>query len=71
MAFLFISGGLTLLLLPLGTAVLILVACVLLRLFLRHKIQQHVGGFTGDTLGAAQQLQELTIYLMLLIGGAA
>lgn len=71
MAFLFISGGLTLLLLPLGTAALILVACVLLRLFLRHKMHKHVGGFTGDTLGAAQQLQELTIYLMLLIGGAA
>lgn len=71
MAFLFITGGLTLLWLPPGTAILVLVACVLLRFFLRHKMEEHVGGFTGDTLGAAQQLQELTIYLMLLIGGAA
>ena len=71
MAFLFITGGLALLLLPLGTAVLILVTCILLRHFLKSKMQKHVEGFTGDTLGAAQQIQELTIYLMLLIGGVS
>ncbi|OFC72063.1 adenosylcobinamide-GDP ribazoletransferase [Alteromonas confluentis] len=71
MAFLFITGGLALLLLPLGTAVLILVTCILLRHFLKYKMLKHVQGFTGDTLGAAQQIQELTIYLMLLIGGVS
>jgi adenosylcobinamide-GDP ribazoletransferase len=31
-------------------------------------IKRQIGGFTGDTLGAAQQFFELLIYLVLLYG---
>jgi len=34
--------------------------------FLAHKFQRHIGGYTGDCLGALQQLSEVAIYLGLL-----
>jgi len=46
---------------------LVLLALVVIaRLFLL----KHIQGFTGDTLGATQQVAELSIYLVLLILGA-
>lgn len=51
----------------------ICVALVLLgwRAWFGRKMKQRLGGYTGDTLGAAQQIAELTIYLALaaLAGG--
>jgi adenosylcobinamide-GDP ribazoletransferase len=32
----------------------------------RQKVFKHLGGYTGDTLGAVQQLTELTLYLVVL-----
>lgn len=34
-------------------------------LFFRY-LKKHIGGYTGDTLGASQQLTEITIYLVML-----
>ncbi|QIL84585.1 adenosylcobinamide-GDP ribazoletransferase [Vibrio sp. HDW18] len=36
------------------------------RLLFRHWLLKRLGGFTGDCLGAAQQLMEISIYLILL-----
>jgi adenosylcobinamide-GDP ribazoletransferase len=51
----------------------ICVALVLLawRAWFGQKMKQRLGGYTGDTLGAAQQIAELAIYLTLaaLAGG--
>ncbi|WP_028292475.1 adenosylcobinamide-GDP ribazoletransferase [Oceanobacter kriegii] len=47
-------------------AVFVLLACAVARGLLRHWMNKHIQGFTGDALGAAQQFQELLIYLVLL-----
>ena len=39
------------------------VACWCFAAYCRHKI----GGYTGDTLGASQQISEITIYILLLV----
>ncbi|GAA5140980.1 adenosylcobinamide-GDP ribazoletransferase [Thalassotalea piscium] len=39
---------------------------VLFRFFFRHWLIKRIGGFTGDCLGAGQQMSELLIYLTLL-----
>jgi len=39
----------------------------LLRLYLKHKLKKWIGGYTGDCLGAAQQLYEILIYFITLI----
>lgn len=43
-----------------------LVAALLATLWLTRKIQQRLDGYTGDCLGAVQQLSEVAIYLALL-----
>ena len=43
--------------------VLLIIIAILARLFLRKQI----GGFTGDALGATQQVSEVGIYLVLLV----
>jgi adenosylcobinamide-GDP ribazoletransferase len=45
---------------PLAGAAL---AAALMGVFLRRRLAQRLGGFTGDTLGAAQQLSELAMLL--------
>jgi adenosylcobinamide-GDP ribazoletransferase len=40
-----------------------LLVCLAWRAYLKHRL----GGYTGDCLGAAQQLSEVTIYLALLV----
>lgn len=42
------------------------VGLLLLRFFFGHFIRQRIGGYTGDCLGAVQQLAELLVYLLLL-----
>jgi adenosylcobinamide-GDP ribazoletransferase len=66
LAFMFISGALMLLALTWLQTGLILASCCVLRLFLKQRMKKHIQGFTGDTLGGAQQLQELLIYVLLL-----
>ena len=68
-----VSGAAGMLLLPFTTMILLAVTCAVWRALLKHWMQRHIGGFTGDVLGAAQQLQELMIYLVLVasIGGIA
>lgn len=42
------------------------VAALLMRAYLAWRLQQRLGGYTGDCLGAVQQLSELAFYLGLL-----
>lgn len=67
---LLLLGSLALWWLPLPVMALVLLASVLLRWWLKRWMYKHIGGFTGDSLGAAQQLQELMILMVLLaLGG--
>ena len=55
------------LLLPWQKAVLIIATLILLRYAAKFYFQKQIGGYTGDCLGAAQQISELTIYALLLV----
>lgn len=46
---------------------IIIAALVLIRYAAKWYFQKQIGGYTGDCLGAAQQLSELTIYALLLV----
>jgi len=59
-------GAISLILLPWQAAALVFAAGIGLRWLLKRWMDKHIAGFTGDALGAAQQLQELVVYLMLL-----
>jgi adenosylcobinamide-GDP ribazoletransferase len=48
-------------------ALLIIVALTLLRYTAKFYFQKQIGGYTGDCLGAAQQVSELTTYAALLL----
>lgn len=43
-----------------------LIAALLMRAYLAWRLQKRLGGYTGDCLGAVQQLSELAFYLGLL-----
>ena len=43
-----------------------LIAAVFVALLMARWLRRRLGGFTGDTLGATQQLGEVAIYLALL-----
>ena len=66
-AVLFGTAGMSLLLLSFSQVMLLVLICVALRIYLKRFMHRHIGGFTGDTLGAAQQLQEIAIYTVLLV----
>lgn len=51
-------------------ALIVLVALVIFLALMIKLLKKQIGGFTGDTLGASQQLSELTIYMALLSTGA-
>lgn len=57
------TGFVSLLLLPLYLAVAIVAVLVVFRFLFKRFLIRQIGGFTGDCLGAAQQLSELLIYL--------
>lgn len=61
-----VGGVLPLLLLTLPEALVVLGACGLVFVLARRKFMRRLGGYTGDTLGAAQQMAELSIYLGIL-----
>jgi len=48
-------------------ATLIILAMILVRYAAKWYFQKQIGGYTGDCLGAAQQISELVIYAVLLI----
>lgn len=54
-----------LLLLPLAYAVAVFLSALLIRRLCIIWFKRHLGGYTGDCLGAAQQLIEITGYLVL------
>ena len=66
-AFAYITSGTRLLLFthPLAQAVAALVACVLAASYMAQLLARRLQGFTGDGLGATQQLCELALYLAL------
>ena len=49
------------------TALLIISALVIIRYAAKWYFRKQIGGYTGDCLGAAQQISELGIYLLLLV----
>ncbi|MGF1909553.1 adenosylcobinamide-GDP ribazoletransferase [Vibrio kasasachensis] len=54
------------LLLPAGVAASLLVSALVFRWLFKAWLMKRIGGFTGDCLGAAQQLLELLSYLIML-----
>ncbi len=60
-------GGIALALLPTKIALIIAITQVLLRFYMKSALIKRLGGYTGDTLGGAQQISELIGYLVLLI----
>jgi len=60
------TGSTPLLLLGLPAALLAAGAVALVTLYCVRLFQRRLGGYTGDCLGAAQQLTELTCYLAIL-----
>lgn len=64
--FVVLSGAAACVLLPFLTACLLLLGCLTSRYALRFWMNKHIGGYTGDCLGTAQQLQELFIYSIIL-----
>jgi len=63
---LMVSGALTLLLLPASSALIVVAVLLLGRNLFKRFISAQIGGYTGDCLGAAQQLSELLVYFTLL-----
>lgn len=61
-----VSGALATLALPVDAILSIAITVIVVRYALKRWMRHHIGGFTGDVLGAAQQIQELVIYLVLL-----
>ncbi|CAM3001474.1 adenosylcobinamide-GDP ribazoletransferase [Vibrio mytili] len=65
-AILLFTGGVVALFLGVAQAALITVVLALFRFGFKRWLTQRIGGFTGDCLGAAQQLAELLVYLTLI-----
>ncbi|MGD8109404.1 adenosylcobinamide-GDP ribazoletransferase [Vibrio sp. TRT 17S01] len=61
-----ITGVLVSLLLPLSIAFALLLTGVVFRYLLKVWLLRRIGGFTGDCLGAAQQIMELLCYVVIL-----
>ena len=64
--YLFGIALLALICLPLIHALIISIGCLILRALIKAWLFKHIGGYTGDSLGCAQQFQELLIYALLL-----
>lgn len=60
-------GALGLVYLPWMAILVVLPVALLLRWLLKCWMYKHIRGFTGDSLGAAQQVQELGVYAALLV----
>ncbi|MDC5820037.1 adenosylcobinamide-GDP ribazoletransferase [Vibrio europaeus] len=60
------TGLLPCLMLGLSTTVWLVAVVLTLRMLFKHWLTSRIGGFTGDCLGAAQQIAELFIYLTMI-----
>ncbi|MGS0693532.1 adenosylcobinamide-GDP ribazoletransferase [Shewanella sp. 0m-4] len=65
------TGVLALLLVGVFPALILIVGLFLVRFGFVKLFRKQIGGYTGDTLGAAQQGSELACYLLLLILGVS
>ncbi|PFG56044.1 cobalamin-5'-phosphate synthase [Vibrio sp. ES.051] len=65
-AILLLTGGVVMLLLGTSQAIVMTLVLVVFRCIFKRWLTKRIGGFTGDCLGAAQQLAELLIYLTLI-----
>lgn len=63
---LLVSAALVLALLPLHMALSLVPVLLVFRFLFKRYIIAQIGGYTGDCLGASQQLSEILIYLTLL-----
>lgn len=52
--------------LPLAHAAILLIVLIAVRILAKAYLNKQIGGYTGDTLGAVQQISELIIYGVLL-----
>ncbi|MCB1614791.1 MAG: adenosylcobinamide-GDP ribazoletransferase [Pseudomonadales bacterium] len=52
------------LILPFEVALLLFIILILFRQLMLRQLKQRLGGYTGDCLGAAQQLAECVVYLV-------
>lgn len=59
-------AALPLLLIPISISLTLVIVLIVFQVFFSRWLIAKLGGFTGDCLGAAQQLSELLIYLILL-----
>ncbi|WOH38056.1 adenosylcobinamide-GDP ribazoletransferase [Thalassotalea fonticola] len=59
-------GALPLVLLPSHTIIITIFLLMVFRFAFKYWLNKRIGGYTGDCLGAAQQLTELLIYLVIL-----
>ncbi|WP_394203209.1 adenosylcobinamide-GDP ribazoletransferase [Shewanella waksmanii] len=67
LAVLLITGALVLWLSPINHYLSLFACLFLCRYMLLWGFKRQIGGYTGDTLGAAQQVAELVIYLFILM----
>ncbi|MEZ9593230.1 adenosylcobinamide-GDP ribazoletransferase [Shewanella sp. 10N.261.52.F9] len=65
------SGVLVLLIVGAIPALMLVLGLCMVRFCLVKLFRKQLGGYTGDTLGAAQQVAELACYLLLLILGVS
>jgi adenosylcobinamide-GDP ribazoletransferase len=65
-AILLFTGGLVTLFLGVTQATVIVLILAVFRYGFKRWLTKRIGGFTGDCLGAAQQLSELLVYLTLI-----
>ncbi|GIU05550.1 MULTISPECIES: adenosylcobinamide-GDP ribazoletransferase [unclassified Shewanella] len=65
------TGVLALLLVGVMQALILTLGLIIVRYGFVRLFRKQIGGYTGDTLGAAQQGSELTCYLLLLVLGVS
>ena len=65
---LILTAILVVLLLAPSAIITFAISAIIIRSVLCFWFRRQIGGYTGDTLGAAQQVSELIIYMLLLIG---
>ena len=61
-----LAAGVAALYMPAMALAAAAVSCVIVTLWMAHWLQRRLGGYTGDALGATQQLCELAAYLAVL-----
>ena len=61
-----LAAGVAVLYMPATALAAAAVACFTVTLWMAHRLQRRLGGYTGDTLGATQQYSELAVYLAVL-----